>query len=445
MKIFAALCLLLSSAGSLFADFAYVVNQSSNNVSIVDLTNLVTIGYVDNNGFIVSNPSVIHFSPDISKALLLSQGNNAVYVIDPVQNKIVSEINAGAFPFSMPVHVDISPDSTKAYVTNPTSNKVSIIDMATETVTGYVNAGAFPFDYPYGIQFSQNGLFAGVTNFNGNTVSVITVATDSVTQYVNQGSFPANGPIANVIINNTKAYVSQYNAPSAQAVSIVDLPTHTVTGFVNPNGFPFTNPRAICISNNQLHAYIQDLTTNQINIIDTTTNTSTGYINATFAGSNDFETSVDDTLLYVVNSNSNTMVVIDLTSNTQSAVVDSSSFPFSYPVSIDLASTISPLPPIPLVPTPPDSLKGFKKKNSFAAQDDLINLITWSQSTGPNQPLYYEVYRDEALTDLAGVVMDNPPLQFEEHNCRRGITYTYYVVAVDNAGSSTPAQVSISR
>ena len=263
---------------------------------------------------------------------------------------------------------------------------------------------------------------------------------------MNQGSFPANGPIANAIIDNTKAYVSQYNAPSAEAVSVVDLPTHTVTGFVNPNGFPFTNPRAIAVSNNQLHAYIQDLTTNKINIIDTTTNTSTGYINGTFAGTNDFETSVDDTLLYVVNSNTNTMVVIDLTTNTQMAIVDSSSFPFSYPVSIDLASTITPpLPPIPLVPTPPTSLQGFKKKNCFASQDDLINLLTWSQSTGPNQPLYYKIYRDEALTDLAGVVMDDQPLQFEEHNRRPGTTYTYYVVAVDNAGSSTPAQVSISR
>jgi YVTN family beta-propeller protein len=443
MKFFVALCLWLCSAGSLFANFAYVVNQSSNNVSIVDLTHYVTLGYVDNNGFSVSNPTQVHFSPDNSKALLLSQGNNAVFVIDPTQNKIVAQINAGSFPFTTPVHCDISPDGTKAYVTNPAANNVSIIDMTTETVIGYINPGAFPFDFPYAVQFSANGLLAGVTNFAGNNGSVIDVTTDTVTQYVTDTGFPAHGPIGSALVGTTKAYVTEYNATSAQSVSIVNNTIPAVTGFVNPNGFPFTNARAIFVSFDNLHAYIQDATTNQISIVDTTTDEATGYINATFSGSNDLHVSFDNTLLYVVNSNSNIMNVIDLTTNTQSGVVDSSSFPFSYPVSIDVSNSIA--PPTPLMPTPPSSLQGFKKQNAFAAQSDLINVLTWSPATGPNPPLYYEIYRDAALTDLAGVVMDNQPLEFEEHNRRPGTTYTYYVVAVDAAGSSTPSQVSISR
>lgn len=435
---------LLCAVHSLYANFAYVANYAGNNISIVDLTNNTTMGYVNNGSFMLQNPSVVKFTPDGTKAFVLSQTNNAVFVIDPTQNMIVSEVNVGAFPFSGPTNIAITPDGTKAYVTNPGANNVSIIHIATETVTGYVNPATFPFNYPYDVEFNAAGTLAGVSNFLGNDGSVIHVATDTVVEYLNNAGFPAHNPSNIAEIGNTGAYITQYTAPSAAAVSIVTAASQSVTGYVNPNGFPFTNPRNLIISFDLQHAYIQNVTTNQISIVNIPTNTVTGYINASFQNPNAFHLTPDNSTLYVVNSNSNIVSIIDLTTNSQTGVVNSSAHPFNNPVSIDISSLITAPDPLPLIPTPPISLQGFKMKNTFPTQSDLINLITWSPSTGSDAPIDYKIYRDAGLTDLAGVVMATQPLEFTEHKCIKGNTYTYYVIAVDPSGQvSAPAQVSI--
>ncbi len=439
MKKIAVFLLWVSS--SLFGtQLAYVANYAGNNISIVDLTNMITLGYVDNGSFPLQNPGVVKFTPDNTKAFVLSQTNNAVFVIDPTQNLIVAEVNVGAFPFSGPANIDITSDGTKAYVTNPNNNTVSVIDVATNTVTGYVNPNGFPFNYPFDVSFSTNGALAGVTNFLGNNVSIIDATTNTVLQYAVNGSPAGIGPRNIGLIDNTSAYVTDYNSPSAQAVAIIDLNTKTVTGYVNPNGFPFSNAENLFISFDLQHAYIESDSTNKISIVDIPTNTVTGFINASFGDPNSFHVNFDNTLMYVVNTAINSITLIDLTANTQIGVVNSSAYPFNTPVSMDLSNLIA-----PVISSAPTDLQGFKKHNIFASQTDLINLITWAPPLSNVQPTYYQIYRDAALTNLAGTVQATDPLQFIEHDRHKGRTYTYYVVAIGANGTvSEAAEVSIS-
>ncbi len=443
MKIIATFCLWLCSVSPLFAEFAYVVNYGSNNISVVDLTNSVAIGYVNNGPFNLQNPLVVVFTPDATKAFVLSQTNNSVFVIDPTQNLIIAEVNAGAFPFSGPRTMDITSDGTKAYVTNPNANLVSIIDVATNTVTGYVNPGAFPFNYPFDVVFNSAGTLAGVTNFLGSNISVIDEATDTVIQYVTNGLFPTPSPRNLAYIDDTAIYVTNYSAPSSEAVAIVSALTETVTGYVNPNSFPFANANDVEVSSDLQHAYIGNDGTNQISIVNIPTNTVTGFINASFQNPSSFIVTNDNKTLYVANTLSNIVSIIDLTTNTQIGVINSSTFPFNTPVSIDIGDTINTTHLTSIVP---NNVQGHKKKNVFASQTDLINVITWGPPPGAVAALlYYTVYRDEALTDVAAVIPSTGPFQFIDHDRQKGHTYTYYIVASESVSFfSAPGVVSLS-
>jgi len=93
---------------------------------------------------------------------------------------------------------------------------------------------------------------------------------------------------------------------------------------------------------------------------------------------------------------------------------------------------------------PPINLKGKQVKNKFATQTDLINVITWSANPLGALASGYKVFRNKALTDLAATIPASGLLQFDDHNRRSGISYTYYIVAVDAEGNqSLPALVNV--
>ncbi|HSX11873.1 MAG TPA: hypothetical protein VLF61_00070, partial [Rhabdochlamydiaceae bacterium] len=55
--------------------------------------------------------------------------------------------------------------------------------------------------------------------------------------------------------------------------------------------------------------------------------------------------------------------------------------------------------------------------NRFLSQSDLVNVLLWE---APNNfsPVTYTIFRDAALTDIAGVVPAST-LSFEDHNRRK--------------------------
>lgn len=92
----------------------------------------------------------------------------------------------------------------------------------------------------------------------------------------------------------------------------------------------------------------------------------------------------------------------------------------------------------------PTHLRGKQAFNIFVTQTDIINILTWKAPSSGIPPVSYRIYRNRKLTKLAAEVRAHKKNRFRDHNRKKGVAYTYFVVAVDVAGQlSQPARVTV--
>jgi len=211
--------------------FAYVTNQGSNNVSVINTeTNTanatVTVG---------SNPSVVAITPDAAFAYVTNQASNNVSVINTETNTVDATVTVGSTPFG----VAIKADGAFAYVTNQGSNNVSVISTETNTVDATVTVGSNPI----GVAITPDGAFAYVTNLISNSASVINTETNTVDATVTVGSSPIGVAITP---DGAFAYVTNRGSNN---VSVINTETNTVDATVtvgsNPLGVAITPDAAV--------------------------------------------------------------------------------------------------------------------------------------------------------------------------------------------------------
>lgn len=82
--------------------------------------------------------------------------------------------------------------------------------------------------------------------------------------------------------------------------------------------------------------------------------------------------------------------------------------------------------------------------NNFLLFTDLMNHITWQAPLTGDLPVQYNVYRDEGLTQLIGVVRAGQTLELYDHNCTLNQVYNYYLVSV-NADGTLSSAVGVHR
>lgn len=451
MKMKILLCVFFYSMAISFAANGYITNQNGDSVSILDLTTNTITGYVNNGSFSIVHPVDVVITPDGTKAYVVSDTLNEVTVIDVATNTIVRKVNDTLFPFNAPVLAHIAlPNNVFCYVTNEGGNSVSVIDIATDTVIQYLDNIGFPFALPVGIEVSLDGSIGLVVNFNGSygqEVSIFSPAFQTVIGYVNPNGFLFGSPTYILVINDVKAYVS--NAATNQ-VSIIDLttfPLPQVIGFVDDTLFPFSRPGNLVVSNDQKTAYVMnDVPPFHISIVDVASDAVIGNIAGVFDDPIGFAITDDGKTAYVANAGNNTVGIIDLTTNTQTGLVNPSIFPFSTPYAIALVPSPIPPPPPFLGALPPIFLQGIKSSNEFLTQKDLINIIKWEAPINTIFPAYYQIFRNASLTDLAGTVLNTQPLEFLDHNRKKNSVTHYYVIAIYPNGSvSVPAQVTVTQ
>src|SRR5215470_12722521 len=108
------------------AQNAYITNQNSNTVSVIDTATDMVIATIP----VGLSPFGVAVSPDGTKVYATSSDVNTVSVIDTATNIVIATIPGGIFPFG----VAVTPDGSKVYVTNslyPGVNTVSVIDTTT--------------------------------------------------------------------------------------------------------------------------------------------------------------------------------------------------------------------------------------------------------------------------------------------------------------------------
>ena len=75
------------------------------------------------------------------RAYVINEFSNTVSVIDTATNTVVATITIGT---AVPFGVAITPDGTRAYVTHELANIVSVIDTATNTVVATIPVDITP-------------------------------------------------------------------------------------------------------------------------------------------------------------------------------------------------------------------------------------------------------------------------------------------------------------
>ena len=297
--------------------FAYVANQNSNTVSVIDrATNAIvdTIGDIPGPGGVAvthngrevwvvaynevdvidtatnsvayripsNNPGLIFpnsvvFGPFDFRAYVVNNffdpvfGNNGtVSVIDTISHAVLATIGVGEAPRC----IAISPDGKRVYVTNAEDGTVSVIDTKTLSVVTTI-----PNQPPYflggtanGLAVTPNGKFVYVTVGAGDSIAVIDTATNSISDTINTGPISIDPCDVALTLNGKSAYVTDC---SSNTVMVIDTKTNTIATTIAfpPPGTTPTSALGVAIGPFGKLVYVTDDFDNAVYVINTTSST----------------------------------------------------------------------------------------------------------------------------------------------------------------------------
>ena len=295
-----------AAANALAVPFAYITNQNSNNVSVIDTATNTVVATIP----VGSGPVGVAVNPSGTRLYVTNRGSGNISVIDTSTNAVVATIPVG----SGPVGVAVNPSGTRLYAANFSSNTVSVIDTSTNAVVATIPVGSAPND----VAVNPSGTRLYVVNHLSSTVSVIDASTNTVVITIPVGSVPVG-----VAVNPSGARVYVTSDFSGK-VSVIDTSTNTVFATISVG----SRPQGVAVNLFGTRVYAANYGSNTVSVIDTSTNT----VFATIpVGSGPIGVAVNPsgTRLYVANNSSNTVSVIDTSTNTVAATIPVGSGPLA--------------------------------------------------------------------------------------------------------------------
>jgi len=273
--------------------FAFIANNTTNNVSVVDIaTNTIVSTISVGNG-----PVGVAVHPNGSRVYVANSASSTVSVINTTSFTVTATIALAAG--SNPYGIAVSPDGSKVYTANNGGSSLSEISTATNTVTrtNLVGAG------PVGIIVSPDGSRLYVTRPNGASVTTVDAATLAVTANATVGSGP-NGLA--ITPNGGKVFIAN---SISNFVSILNTATNTVTN-VPVTGVTY----GAAMSPDGTRAYVTNWTNGAVHVFNTATNAIVAQINL---GGRPYGVSVspDGARLYVTNTFGHSMFEVNLANN----------------------------------------------------------------------------------------------------------------------------------
>ncbi len=180
-----------AGATTVTTNYAYVANNGSGSVSVVNLTTDAVVDTISGNG--LSSPVDVAATPNGAYVYVTNQGSDTVSVISTATNTITATVTVGFQPWG----IAVSPNGQDVYVANyngdnsfnssdPKETSVSVIATATNTVVATIGLGAA---FPEGLAVSPSGDYVYVADYGTSAISVISTATNSVVRTVTTGAF----------------------------------------------------------------------------------------------------------------------------------------------------------------------------------------------------------------------------------------------------------------
>ncbi|MHB8076998.1 YncE family protein [Desulfosporosinus fructosivorans] len=146
----------------------YVLNSSSNNISVIDGKTNTFMGNV----IVGSGPFGIGVNSITNRIYVANFGSSNVSVIDGNSNSVMTIITVGINP----VGVGVNPTTNRIYVTNWGSHSVSVIDGYTHVVIATIPVGTSP----EGVNVNPITNQIYITNHGSSNVTVINGGTNAV-------------------------------------------------------------------------------------------------------------------------------------------------------------------------------------------------------------------------------------------------------------------------
>ena len=119
------------------ADTAYVSNEKSNTISVIDTDKLQVVKTIK----VGQRPRGVLVTKDKKHILVCIGGDDAIQMIDTNTDKVVGALPSGADPEQLVDH----PYGRLLYVANEDSNMVTVIDVEKRTRLGQVQVGEQPW------------------------------------------------------------------------------------------------------------------------------------------------------------------------------------------------------------------------------------------------------------------------------------------------------------
>jgi len=286
---------------------AYVANQLSNNVTVIDpLGQVVTVVELQPSlipGF--NSPVAIavnsnNLSANYGKVYVVGSVSNTVSVIDlshTVTNTIVVGIR--------PLDIAFNPINDQLYVANLFTNDVTVINANTENVSTTLAVGADPLGI--GINLNNGDIY--VANSSDDSVSVFDSSDNLVTTIVGVGTTPAS--ITYHPVNNEMYVVST----GSNNVFPVNATIHTLLAPIATGNSPY---KSVFNANNN-YLYVGNRDDETFTVIDTDKS-----IRATISKGNvniGFAISQTDNQLFVSNTTANQVNLIGYSSQSTSIII----------------------------------------------------------------------------------------------------------------------------
>jgi len=253
----------ISTSHVLAQNVAYL---SLGNVSVYDYEGDTAVDFLS-----ASNALFMATTPDGLYLYVIENGNATVSVWEIATGTKVKTIVMGTWPGTQVIGIDISPDGQFAYVSDRWTGNVAVIQTSSNTIIDNVNSGGTAS----GLDITPNGDYVYVANEFDNTVSVIATATNSVIKTISSTDFSSPQNVA-ITPDGAYAYVTNFSG----GVTVIRTSDNTVITTVTAG----TAPYGIDITPDGNFAYVSNFTSNDVTVIQTSTNTVVATIPTTSGG-----------------------------------------------------------------------------------------------------------------------------------------------------------------
>ncbi len=229
-------------------------------------------------------------------AYITNQGSHDVSVIDLASQQVVATVPVGRSPAG----VVASSRAGKVFVSNPDSKNISVIDMSSQKVIATVPAG----DGPVGIDASRDGTRLYAADWFKDRLLVFDAETNALLATIAVGKAPA-GVAANDDDANT-VFVAERDDDS---VAVVDVAEKRVRSRVRVGTHPF----ALLYDAPRQRLYSLNVQSDDVSVIDTRDTRKLAVIKTVKVGKAPYGAALADggALLYVTNQHDDTVSVID--------------------------------------------------------------------------------------------------------------------------------------